>query len=277
MPDRRSLILAAGLLLSLWPDGALASEISFPLTWNGRGYILRHHPSDSVFFFDGGLEATADLVAWDADAVDGAFYIGAGFEVGMGRQDGGLVVFDPNDAHYSIRGGVRFEVSGILATVEMLHDCFHDVDRHDGVSPIWNVARLGAGSRGSLPRHRRERWSTAARSGPLFDLDWRAELWLFPRLDLYEWVQHDHDLSIACGGGIDLALFHWGRNALELRPDALLFLETDGDWSRRVGALVYLTRYGSGAAAALFAGRLWDNQPIRPAGSRWVFGFEFLL
>jgi len=44
-----------------------------------------------------------------------------------------------------------------------------------------------------------------------------------------------------------------------------------------VNALVYLTRYGDGAAAALFAGRRWDNQPLTPSGSRWVFGLDFRL
>lgn len=277
MPAGYRILRLAAAALMLMPAGTMASRFSFPLTWNGRGYILRYHSADTTFFFDGGLEAATELISWDGETVDVAFYLGAGLMIGMGRQDGGFVVFDPHDAHYSIIGGLRFEFAGVLATAEMLHDCFHDIDRYDGVSPIWNVARLGASSRAWLPRYRREKLSSREGSGWLSDLDWRAELWLFPRIEAYKWVQHDHDLSVACGGGIKLAVRHWGRNALELRPDALLLLETGGEWSRRAGALMYLTRYGDGASAALFAGRRWDDQPIRPSGARWVFGFDFLL
>ena len=277
MPNRNPLILIAALLLLLCPASARPSEFSFPLTWNGRALIYRYSPTDSVFFLDGGLGMNTELVTWEGDAIDATFYLGADFSVKMGWQDGGLVIFDPREAHYSLLGGVRLEFSGILATAEMLHDCFHDIDRYDGVTPIWNVARFGASSRNWFPRYRREEWSSRSGNGRLVDVDWRAELWLFPRLDIYEWVQYDHDLSLACGGGLTIALYHWSGSVIELRPDALLFLETDGDWSRRVNALVYLTRYGDGAAAALFAGRRWDNQPLTPSGSRWVFGLDFRL
>ncbi|MBI4721005.1 MAG: hypothetical protein HY770_07270 [Chitinivibrionia bacterium] len=264
-------------MLLLSPASALAAEFSFPLTWNGRGWVFRYSPTDTVFFMDGGLEANITVAAWDGDEVDGAFYAGAGFTVKMGWQNGGLVVFDPREAHYSIRSGLRLEFSGILATAEMLHDCIHDVDRYDGATPIWNVARFGVSSRSWLPRHRRELWSLRAGRGRLTEIDWRAELWLFPRVDIYEWVQHDHDLSFALGGGLIAALYHWSDSALELRPDALLFLETDNKWSRRVNMLVYMTRYGSDGTASLFAGHVWDNQPLTPSGSRWVFGLDFEL
>jgi len=156
MPSRNPFPYVPALLLLLTSSQVRASDFSFPLTWNGRGNIFRYQPVDTVFFFDGSLEVNTELVNWDGETVDVAFYLGAGFSVGMGRQDGGFVVFDPHDAHYSIIGGLRLEFSGMLVTAEMLHDCFHDIDRYDEVSPIWNVARLGIASRSWLPRYRRE-------------------------------------------------------------------------------------------------------------------------
>lgn len=260
----------------LCPASARPADFSFPLTWNGRGWIYRYSPTDSVFFMDGGLEINTEVAVWDGDESDGAFFVGASFSVRMGWQNGGLVVFDPREAHYSIIAGARLEFPGVLATAEMLHDCIHDIDRNDSLTPIWNAARFSANSRTWFPRYRREAWSLKEGSGRLNDIDWRAEFWLFPRLDIYEWVQHDHDLAFAFGGGLTIALYHWSASVIELRPDALLFLETDNVWSRRTSALVYLTRYGEGAAAALFFGRRWDNQPLTPSGNRWIFGLDFL-
>jgi len=216
-----------------------------------------------------------DAVAVDGETLDVFFYVGAGFTVNMGRKNDGLVIFDPRDAHYSLIGGFRFEAWGLMANVEYLHDCFHDVDRYDESTEIWNVAKLDFYNRNWFPRYRRGAWSQRSGRGLIFDYGYYATMWYFPQLDSHEWVQHDHDFSMAWGGGLKLALVHWNNNAFEVRPNVLYFLDRGGEWTHKNSALVYLTHYGRDGTVALFAGPQWDSQRIKPSGDRWIVGLDF--
>jgi len=255
---------------------ARAAEVSMPITWNARGWILRYIPADEPFFMDGGIVATLDIVAVDANRMDVFFYIGAGFFINMGQQDEG-VVFDPRDAHYSMIGGFRFEVESLMFNVEWLHDCFHDIDRYDDKTQIWNVAKFDFYNRNWFPRYRREAWKQRTGTGLIFDYGYLATAWYFPQSDASEWVQHEHDFSTAWGGGLKLAFAHWRNNALEFRPNILYFYDRAGDWSHRNNVFFYATHYGRGGTAALFGGYQWDSQDIKPSGERWIVGLDFYL
>lgn len=275
MPDRRHTIRALTILLLLVSTAAQAAEISAPITWQARGWMYRYIPVDERFFLDGGIVASVDAVAMDGESLDGYFYVGAGLTVTMGWKENGLVIFDPRDAHYSLIGGFRFEVSRWMANIEYLHDCFHDVDRYDERTEIWNVAKLDFYNRDWYPRYRRQTWSQKSGRRLLFDYAYYATTWFFPRWGSNEWIQHDHDFSFAVGGGLKLALAHWKNNAFELRPNLLYFLDRGGEWTHRNSALGYLTHYGRDGTAALFAGPQWDSQRIKPSGDRWIVGLDF--
>jgi hypothetical protein len=263
------------LLLAGLPVAATAG-LSMPVTWQARGWIFRYQPADEPFFMDGGVIATVDLVAWDGDALRVLLYVGAGLTINMGLQEED-VVFDPRDAHYSLIGGLRFETSTLMGNVEFLHDCFHDIDRYDESTEVWNAGKFDFYNRNWFPRYRRENWKDREGRGLIYDAGYYATFWFFPRWGANEYVQHDHDINTLVGGGLKLAFAHWNNNAVELRPNIEYYYRSGGEWAHRNNVLLYLTHYGSGGTAALFAGPQWDNQPIKPSGDRWIFGLDFYL
>lgn len=269
------------ILLAFVSTSLQAAEISAPITWQARGWIFRYEPVDEKFFLDGGIVATVDAVAVDGETLDVFFYVGAGFMVNMGwendNEEEDTVIFDPRDAHYSLIGGLRFETLGYIAKAEFLHDCFHDVDRYDKKTEIWNVAKFDFSNRHWFPRYRREAWREKRGRGLILDYAYYATIWYFPHWGSHEWIQYNHNFSGALGGGLKLAFAHWKNNALELRPDFLFFYDRDHDWTQKSRALTYLTHYGRSGTAALFFGRQWDTQQIKPSGNRWIVGLDFFL
>lgn len=266
-----------GLLLSISSASLPAAEYSFPIRWTARGWILEYFPHDEQFFLDGGLVASVDVLTADGEKLDWSIYIGAGLYVGMGYQEDGSVVFDPYDSHYSFLGGVRFEWSEMMADFEILHDCFHDVDRSDSTSEIWNVAKFDFYSRDWFPRYRREEWSEREGSGFILDTAWLATFWYFPDWDFHDYIQDGHNFSVAIGGGLKLAFAHRKSLAFEIRPNLLYFLDHAGEWTWKNDLFLYLTWYGSDGTVCLFTGPHWDNQHIKPSGDRWLLGLDFYL
>ena len=268
----KTVIPALAILLSA---PSQAAEYSCPVTWNARGWMLQFFPHDEQFFLDGGLVATVDALTADGENLDWSLYLGAGMYVGMGYQEDGQVVFDPYDAHYSLIAGARFEWTRTMASLEYLHDCFHDIDRSDEVGEIWNVLRADVFSRGWYPRYRRERWSAREGSGFMLEADWMATFWYFPDWKIHDYVQHEHDFSIALGGGMKIAFAHTGSLAAELRPDILYYLDHGGQWTWKNNLLLYLAWYGRNGTVCLFTGPRWDSQRIKPSGDRWLLGLDF--
>jgi hypothetical protein len=230
---------------------------------------------DESFFMDGGLKSTLDVVAVDGKSLDVFFYLGAEISVNMGWQEDADVVFDPHDAHYSLIGGFRWEISRYMGNIEYLHDCYHDIDRYDDKTEIWNVAKFDFYNRNWFPKYRRENWSDRSGRGLLFDYGYYVTYWYFPTWGSNEWVQLNHDFTFALGGGVKLALAHWKNNAFELRPNVLVFRDHGDEWTHKNTALIYLTHYGRDGTATLFAGAMWDSQNIKPSGDRWIFGLDF--
>jgi hypothetical protein len=276
MTRYRICILAVLITVASFP-GAEAAEYSAPIRWNVRGWMLQYFPHDEQFFLDGGLIATVDALTADGEKLDWNIYLGAGLYVGMGYQEDGSVVFDPYDAHYSLMLGGRFEWDDNMAAIEYLHDCFHDVDRADSTSEIWNVIKLDLFSRDWFPRYRREEWSAREGSGLILEAAWMGTFWYFPDWKFHDYVQDGHDFSLALGGGLKLAFAHSGSLALELRPNLLYFLDHGGEWTWKNDLFLYLTWYGSRGTACLFTGPRWDTQNIKPSGDRWVLGLDFYL
>jgi hypothetical protein len=268
-------ILAGTLFLS--GSRLQAFEYSAPIRWNVRGWMLKFFPHDEQFFLDGGLVATVDAMTAKGERLDWSIYAGAGLYAGMGYQEDGAVVFDPYDAHYSLIAGARFERGGWMADIEYLHDCFHDVDREDGSTEIWNVVKTDLCSRDWYPRYRRHKWSASKGSGFLIDAAWLATFWYFPNWKVHEYVQHMHDFSLALGGGLKLAFAHRKALAIELRPNILYFLDHGGGWTWKNDLLLYISWYGSDGTVCLFTGPRWDTQHIKPSGDRWLLGFDFYL
>jgi hypothetical protein len=272
----KACVLAA-LLVPVLYSSIAAAEYSCPVRWKVHGWVLEFFPHDEQFFLDGGLVATVDVLAADGESLDWSLYMGAGLYVGMGYQEHSSVIFDPYDAHYSLIAGARFEWAGRMADLEYLHDCFHDIDREDYQSEIWNAAKVGLYSRNWYPRYRRETWSAREGSGFILDTAWRATFWYFPRWEFHDCVQQGHDFSLALGGGLKIAFAHIGSLAVELRPDLLYFLDRGGGWTRKNDLFLYLTWYGSGGTICLFTGPRWDSQQIKPSGDRWLLGIDFYL
>jgi len=272
----RQCVLAA-LLLAVPAFSLAAAEYSSPVRWTAHGWILEFFPHDEQFFLDGGLVATVDVLAADGESLDWSFYLGAGLYVGMGYQENSSVIFDPYDSHYSLIGGVRFEWAERMADFEFLHDCFHDVDRADNTSEIWNAAKLGLYSRDWYPRYRRQAWSARKGSGLILDTAWSAAFWYFPRWQLHDYIQRGQDFSLALGGGLKIAFAHWRSLSVEIRPDILYFLDHGGEWTWKNDLFLYLTWYGSDGTICLFTGPRWDSQQIKPSGDRWLLGIDFYL
>ena len=272
----KTCVLAA-LLLSLVSTSLPAAEYSFPIRWTAHGWILEFFPHDEQFFLDGGLVATVDVLTANGEKLDWSIYIGAGLYVGMGYQEDGAVVFDPYDAHYSFLGGARFEWSDKMADFEILHDCFHDVDRADNTSEIWNVAKFDFYSRDWYPRYRRQEWSAREGSGFILDTAWFATFWYFPNWKFHDYIQDGHNFSLALGGGLKLAFAHRKALAFEIRPNLLYFLDHAGEWTWKNELLLYLSWYGSDGTICLFTGPRWDNQHIKSSGDRWLLGLDFYL
>jgi hypothetical protein len=272
----KTCVLAA-LLLSLVSTSIPAAEYSFPIRWTAHGWILEFFPHDEQFFLDGGLVASVDVLTADGEKLDWSIYIGAGLYVGMGYQEDGSVVFDPYDAHYSFLGGARFEWAEKMADFEILHDCFHDVDRADNTSEIWNVAKFDFYSRDWYPRYRRQAWSVREGSGFILDTAWFATFWYFPNWKFHDYIQDGHNFSLAIGGGLKLAFAHRNALAFELRPNLLYYLDHGGEWTWKNDLLLYLSWYGDGGTICLFTGPRWDNQHIKPSGDRWLLGLDFYL
>jgi hypothetical protein len=272
----KTCVLAA-LLLSLVSTSLPAAEYSFPIRWTAHGWILEYFPHDEQFFLDGGLVASVDVLTADGEKLDWSIYIGAGLYVGMGYQEDGSVVFDPYDAHYSFLGGARFEWAEKMADFEILHDCFHDVDRADNTSEIWNVAKFDFYSRDWYPRYRRQAWSVREGSGFILDTAWFATFWYFPNWKFHDYIQDGHNFSLAIGGGLKLAFAHRNALAFELRPNLLYYLDHGGEWTWKNDLLLYLSWYGDGGTICLFTGPRWDNQHIKPSGDRWLLGLDFYL
>ncbi len=272
----KTCVLAA-LLLSLVSTSLPAAEYSFPIRWTAHGWILEFFPHDEQFFLDGGLVASVDVLTADGEKLDWSIYIGAGLYVGMGYQEDGSVVFDPYDAHYSFLGGARFEWAEKMADFEILHDCFHDVDRADDTSEIWNVAKFDFYSRDWFPRYRRQAWSVREGSGFILDTAWFATFWYFPNWKFHDYIQDGHNFSLAIGGGLKLAFAHRNALAFELRPNLLYYLDHSDEWTWKNDLLLYLSWYGDGGTICLFTGPRWDNQHIKPSGDRWLLGLDFYL
>ena len=270
----RTCVLAT--LLLIIGSSLQAAEYSAPIRWTARGWILEFFPHDEQFFFDGGLVATVEVLTADGEKLDWNIYIGAGLYVGMGYQEDGAIVFDPYDAHYSFVGGARFEWAERMANLELLHDCFHDIDRADDTSEIWNVAKLDFYSRDWYPRYRRQEWSMREGSGFILDTAWFASFWYFPRLKM-GYIQHRHNFSVALGGGLKIAFAHRKGLTLELRPNILYFLDHGGEWTWKNDLLLYLSWYGNNGTICLFTGPRWDTQHIKPSGDRWLLGLDFYL
>ena len=271
----RTCVIAAFLLVI--SSSLPAAEYSCPVRWNARGWMFQFFPHDEQFYLDGGLEATVDVLTADGERLDWSLYAGAGLYVGMGYQEDGDIVFDPYDSHYSLILGARFEWSGYMADIGYIHDCFHDVDREDESSEIWNVIKTDFYSRDWYPRYRREEWSVREGSGFMLDTAYLATFWYFPYWKLQEYVQHQHDFSLALGGGLKVAFAHRKALVFELRPNILYFLDRGGDWTWKNDLLLYLSWYGSDGTVCLFTGPRWDNQLIKPSGDRWLLGFDFYL
>lgn len=272
----KTCILAA-LLLLLVSAAIPAAEYSFPIRWNARGWILEYFPHDEQFFLDGGLVASVDVLTADGNRLDWSIHLGAGLYTGMGYQENDGVVFDPYDAHYSFLGGARFEWDEMIAGFEILHDCFHDVDRTDSTSEIWNVGKFDFYSRDWYPRYRREAWSVRKDSGFMLDTAWYATFWYFPGWESQDYIQSGHDFSIAAGGGLKIAFAHRKALAFELRPNLLYFLDHGGEWTHKNDLLLYISWYGRGGTICLFTGPSWNTQNIKPSGDRWLLGLDFYL
>ena len=230
---------------------------------------------DESFFLDGGLVSTVDAVAVDGRSLDVFFYLGAAITLNMGWQEDEDVVFDPRDAHYSLIGGLRWEVSHYMGNIEYLHDCYPDIDYYDEKTEIWNVAKFDFYNRNWFPKYRRGNWRERSGRGLIFDYGYYATFWYFPAWGSNEWIQLNHSFSFALGGGLKLALAHWNNNAFEIRPNVLLFRDHDNGWTHKNNTLIYLTHYGRDGTAALFGGPQWDSQHIKPSGDRWIFGLDF--
>jgi hypothetical protein len=274
---RRTAGILATLILITTISPVSAGEYSFPVRWNARGWMLEYFPHDEQFFLDGGLVANVDALTYDGERLDWSLYAGAGLYVGMGYQENGQVVFDPYDAHYSLILGARFEWTGMMAGIEYLHDCFHNIDRENEGGEIWNVIKFDLYSRDWFPRYRREEWSNKTGTGLIFDTAYMATFWYFPRWEVHDYVQYMHDFSLALGGGLKLSIAHRRGLVLELRPNLLYFLDHGGEWAWKNDLLLYLSWYGSGGTACLFTGPRWDNQQIKPSGDRWLLGLDFYL
>ena len=261
----------------LAPGPVSAAEYTIPITWNAHAWMLRFVPHNEQFYLDGGIEATIDYLHADGESLDWSLYLGAGLDAGMGTEGEEQIFFDPNEAHYSLIVGSRFELGGQIAALEFIHDCFHAIDRYEQKGAIWNAVKTDLFSRGWYPRYRREGWRSKKGSGLILEADWMVTFWFFPRWKIQRYPQSGHDFKIAAGGGLKLAFAHLGSMAVELRPDLLYFLDRGGDWTWKNDLRFNLSWYGQNGTGALFAGRRWDSQRIKPSGDRWLLGFEFYL
>lgn len=236
--------------------------------------MLRFYPVTEPFFLEGGLKSTFDLVKKEFQGGSRLFfYGGAGKYTGMGYQ-GGDIVFDPRDIHYSLNPGFRYERGNFIYDANLLHDCFHDIDRMYGLTEIWNVIRFEFMTRNFFPAYRRAEVLENYRRGFVFEPNYSAAIWYFPWWG-HQWVQHAHEYLWAAETGVNLSFYRHDRFSAEFRGDARVYLDKQRDIDYITGLYLYAIKYGSHGTVAIFGGWLLDRQSIKPRGNKLIAGVRF--
>ena len=256
-------------------------DLTLPMTFHARGEVERLAPKSSTFFVDGNILLSNDMINMkDGDDFDISFYGGVGIWTGMGYVTDNIV-FDPRNVHYSLIPGIRAHIADYLATVQLRHDCFHEIDRDEVPTIIWNVFDFQFASLDYLVSNRREKLYADSNPNLRFypRLYWSLGVGFFPHIPNSNLVfQEAHPFKKVWQVDARFLALRLGNLGWMLDWNPSLWVEKGGkkDW-RQYGE-TGISYFGAGGIMSVYYGHTWkDDQAVQPREGIRALGFRWEL
>ncbi|MCD6595544.1 hypothetical protein J7L68_07715 [bacterium] len=258
-----------------------AVEFSAPIKWHCKGYLLKFIPKTERHFTDGMMDNSVDMIsAKFSDNIDISFFVRSAVWTGMGYQWDD-VIFDPRDMHYSLAPGFKGKLWNYSLTFQWLHDCFHEVDRKDEPTTIWNVFELRFSPQKFLSEQRNNSYRERAKNKPLNifpETDWEIFAGIFPKLKSISWFQYKHPFSTHFGGNINIGLVQYKNIALEFDYEPIFWTKYGGGICQKQYFQLAMTFFAEFGTLSFFYGyNAYENQPLRPTNHQSRIGIDFHL
>ena len=258
-----------------------AVEFSAPMKWHCEGYLFKFIPRTERHFIEGLMDNSIDLVSMEfSDKIRVNFYIRSAIWTGMGYQCED-VIFDPRDMHYSLAPGLRGKLWNYSLTFQWLHDCFHEVDRKDEPTTIWNIFELRFSPQKFLSENRNHLYRTRGESKSIRifpSIDWEIFAGAFPKLKSPSWFQYKHSFSSHFGGNLDIGIFQYKNLALEFDYQPIFWTKHGGGICQRQYLQFAITFFAKDGTFSFFYGyNAYENQPLRPTNRQARIGFDLKL
>ncbi len=259
-------------------------EISAPIKWRADGYIARLVPRTEKYFMDGMMDASIDMIRFDiSNNFNINFFLRSTIWTGMGYQYEDII-FDPRYMHYSLVPGLKndFKIrnSKYSLMFQWFHDCFHEVDRKEEPTIIWNIFELRLSPRNYFPDVRRKLFlhnkSNAIRFRP--KIFWDFAIGIFPRFHDPVWFQYTHPLNNRIDANLQISLLEYKSLHCEIAYNPTLYFQNGGETSQRQYVELAVKQYGTGGTFSLFWGyTVRETQPVRPINNRVWLGARWEL
>ena len=259
---------------------AFAVEISLPLKWRGSAYLARLSPRSIRYFTEGMMVNSVDMLSIRlVRNHDIVLFARSTIWTGMGYQYEDIV-FDPRDMHYSLAPGLRSQIGRFNLSFLWYHDCFHEVDRNEEPTTIWNIYELRFSPITYIADARRENIRKMGKPYFAFlnNLNWEIAWGIFPRFKSIFWFQYTHPFTNRFEADLRLSLVQYAAATVEFRYQPTVWMELGGNSSQRQYIELALAYYSKNSAMSMFWGyTMKETQPIRPKDGLTWFGFRWEL
>lgn len=255
-------------------------EFSAPMRWRCEAYLARLAPKSEFNFVDGMIDVSVDMLSL---STSGGFELSmfgrAAIWTGMGHQWED-VIFDPRNMHYSLVPGFRTKFANLALQIAWYHDCFHDVDRKEEPTIIWNLfeLRLSPATHPAKERRKMIRMESCKCFRFRPHLDWEFAFGVFPTLKSPAWFQYTHPFTTVSEVNIKFSFIQIGDTRVEFKYNPMIWTHHGSKLSHRQYIEIALDYYGRDGTMSFFWGyTAHEDQPIRPKnGLTWV-GFRWEL
>jgi len=255
-----------------------AVEFSIPMKLRSEAYLLRFFPRNERHFTEGMMDMSADMVsAKFSDNIDLTVFARSVIWTGMGYEWDD-VVFDPRDMHYSLVTGFRSKLWNYYLTFHWLHDCFHEVDRNDEPTVIWNIFEFKFSPIDFFPDVRREQVRYISESSLILvpRFDWEIFWGFMPRLREVFWFQYEHPFSNRFGTNLRLGLLQYKNLTMEFEYRPRLWINYGGGTCQQQFFQFAAAYHSENGTMSFFWGyNAKETQPIRPTEGLGVWGLRW--
>ncbi|RKZ27953.1 hypothetical protein DRQ26_02130 [bacterium] len=285
-------ILSITIILGIFAQ-SYCLKISAPIRWRSSGYLARLVPRTEKYFVDGMMDASIDMLEIKSNNLEATFFLRSTIWTGMGYQWEDII-FDPRYMHYSLVPGIRsnFKIGSKKYSLafQWYHDCFHEVDRKEEPTIIWNIFELRLSPTEFLATERRDFFNNKnanshtskklTHNAPHFYLKffWDIGVGIFPRFHNPAWFQYTHPLNDRIDANLQISFIQYKSLHCEFAYNPTLYFQNGGETSQRQYIELSIKHYGSGGTFSLFWGYTFvETQPVRPKpdrvwlGTRWEF------